>query len=142
MSACAPGGPKASANERRLRLPIYNIKLTRSSPRLATSFQASATNGSVAWVVQIGGPDDDIAYDVAVSPSGDAAYVAGSFRAQCQFGPGSGSLLKTSRGEYDAFVAKASERERASPERGPAASESLSSRRPINFPLLLTFARR
>lgn len=54
--------------------------------------------------MQIGGADDDIAYDVAVSPSGDAAYVVGSFRSQCQFG--TGPLLKTSRGEYDGFVAK------------------------------------
>lgn len=67
----------------------------------------NSATGAVAWVVQIGGLSDDVAYDVAVSPSGDAAYVAGSFRAQCQFGPSSAAqFLRTSRGEYDAFVAK------------------------------------
>lgn len=81
--------------------------LTHFPTGFLTALQASSATGAVAWAVQIGGADDDIAYDVAVSPSGDAAYVAGSFRSQCQFGSGASAPLKTSRGEYDGFVAKA-----------------------------------
>jgi hypothetical protein len=60
------------------------------------------SDGTVAWVRRMGGPDYDYAYGVAVD-AGGAIYVTGSFGGVADFG--SGTSL-TSAGGSDIFVAK------------------------------------
>lgn len=66
---------------------------------------ALAADGSVRWVVPLGGPQDDAALGIAAMPSGEIV-VAGEFRATADFSRGSGPAISlTALGGADAFLA-------------------------------------
>ena len=67
-------------------------------------------NGRLAWARSVGGPETDIAYDIATSLDG-SIFVTGFFREiglpdTSSFAEGDRQVTLTSRGEHDIFVVK------------------------------------
>jgi hypothetical protein len=63
-------------------------------------------SGALDWARKIGGVADDIGADILVSPTG-AIYAAGRYHGtNIDFDPGTGTALLSSRGAFDAYVAK------------------------------------
>jgi hypothetical protein len=61
--------------------------------------------GDLAFAFSFGGPQNDRAADVAVDASGNIV-VAGHFKQTVDFDPSSGVQSRTSKGDYDLYVAK------------------------------------
>ncbi len=62
------------------------------------------SDGELGWARQLGGPDNDSAWDVGVD--GDHVYTVGHFRGTADFDPGSGSFPLTSADDSDIFVSR------------------------------------
>lgn len=61
-------------------------------------------NGHLRWAFHVGSTGVDSANGVAVDDEGNS-YVIGTFRLSADFDPGEGSLILTSNGQTDAFIA-------------------------------------
>lgn len=66
-------------------------------------------NGNLVWAKSFGGPDQDVANDVAVRPNGDL-YIGGFFSGKADLKPGCGTCCFTSAGMEDAFIIKMNRR--------------------------------
>lgn len=64
-----------------------------------------SSTGLLQWVKQIGNTDDQTAFDIAVSVSGNL-YITGSFEGTLDFNPGSGVNNFSSQGNSDIFILK------------------------------------
>ncbi len=64
-------------------------------------------NRNLAWAKNIGGPDYEVGYDIAVDASG-SVYTTGYFEGTVDFDPGKSKSLLASAGARDVFVSKLS----------------------------------
>ena len=64
-----------------------------------------SSSGNTSWVRHMGGPSDEVAYDVAVDASGNA-YTTGKFALTTDFDRDGSAANRTSQGGDDIFVAK------------------------------------
>ncbi len=62
------------------------------------------SDGDLGWARQLGGPDNDSAWDVGVD--GGNVYTVGHFRGTADFDPGAGSFLLTSADDTDIYVSR------------------------------------
>lgn len=62
-------------------------------------------NGGILWAKGMGGPDDDLAYSLALDGSGNI-YLTGHYSETVDFDPGAATANLTSAGDWDAFFAK------------------------------------
>ncbi len=62
-------------------------------------------NGDFRWAHAIGGALSEVPTGVAINGAGDA-YLTGFFEDEVDFNPGTDTLLASSTGEYDGFVAQ------------------------------------
>ena len=63
------------------------------------------TNGSLIWARQLGGPDDDRGYGIALDNSGNV-LLTGEFASTVDFDPGSGTQNLTAVSRADVFILK------------------------------------
>jgi hypothetical protein len=63
------------------------------------------TNGNYKWTNIIGGDGYDVVNGVELDNSGEP-YVVGIFSTTVDFDPGASTVLKTSNGDYDAFIGR------------------------------------
>ena len=85
---------------------VFN--LTSASPVYSDIFICKLdTGGNFIWAKGMGGVEDDIAYSIAVDPSGSGnIYCSGSFRSIADFDPDAGTLNLSSAGNTDIFISK------------------------------------
>ena len=65
-------------------------------------------SGEIAWLIRVGGPEDDVAHAVAADGSG-RAWVAGQFAGDAELGPTADRRVLSSGGRSDGFVVELGE---------------------------------
>ena len=85
--------------------PGPDVAIRTSNGAVDTFIAKFDKPGRLLWVVSFGSPGVDIPHSVTVDRSGNI-LVTGYFSATCDFDPGSGTSLRTSRGARDVYLLK------------------------------------
>ena len=81
---------------------VFNLTSSGFDEIFVSKLDAS---GNFVWAKQMGGPNNDYGYSIALDASGNI-YVAGGFEGTADFDPNAGAFNLISTGSYDIFVSK------------------------------------